>query len=275
MDFSTMRKFILTAAVLAVLSFSSANAAEDASKTNLPAALKAPLAAGFSVEKSFIAASGLTGWVLQSPSGEYNVFYTTADGQSMIAGALVSASGENLTQKYTEMYVPKPDLSALYAKFEKADYVATGTLKNPKSVIYVIIDPNCVFCHYFYLAVQPYQAAGLQVRWIPVGFLRPDSVNKAAQILKEGGKALDAQQAAYNTPQMPKGIEVTPELQAKLDANQELMREAQMSGTPGILYKDAAGNVVKKVGMPMLSELPEITGLPEQPQTDARLDRFK
>lgn len=270
-----MRKFTLTAAVLAVLSFSSANAAEDASKTNLPAALKAPLAAGFSVEKSFIAASGLTGWVLQSPSGEYNVFYTTADGQSMIAGALVSASGENLTQKYTEMHVPKPDLSALYAKFEKADYVATGTLKNPKSVIYVILDPNCVFCHYLYLAVQPYQAAGLQVRWIPVGFLRPDSVNKAAQILKEGGKALDAQQAAYNTPQMPKGIEVTRELQAKLDANQELMREAQMNGTPGILYKDAAGNVVKKDGMPMLSELPEITGLPEQPQTDARLDRFK
>ena len=87
-----MRKSILTAAVLAVLSFSSANAAEDASKTNLPTALKAPLAAGFSVEKSFIAASGLTGWVLQSPSGEYNVFYTTADGQSMIAACQDSSS---------------------------------------------------------------------------------------------------------------------------------------------------------------------------------------
>lgn len=271
---SMMRKSIFTAALLAAalpLAFS-AQAAEPA-KT--PAGLQAPIQAGFKVEQSFMAAGGLTGWVLQGSDGQFNVYYTTADGQYMIAGALVSAAGENLTQKYTEMHVPKPDLSALYEKFEKSNYIATGTLKNPKSIVYALIDPNCVFCHYLYLALKPYEAAGLQVRYVPVGFLREDSAAKAAQILKEGAKALDAQQAAYNTPEMPKGIAVTADLKAKLDANQALMREAQMNGTPGMLYKDAAGNVVKKDGMPPLAELPNITQLPEQPQIDARLNRFK
>jgi len=269
-----MRKSMLPAALAAFLSLSlSAQAADEPAKT--PAGLQAAIQAGFKVEKSFMAASGLTGWVLQSPDGQYNVYYTTPDGQSMIAGALVSAAGENLTQKYAELHVPKPDLTALYEKFEKSNYIAGGTLKNPKSVLYAVFDPNCVFCHYLYLALKPYEAAGLQVRYVPVGFLREDSAAKAAQILKEGIKALDAQQATYNTPEMPKGIEVTADLKAKLDANLALMREAQMNGTPGILYKDASGNVVKKNGMPMLAELPAITRLPEQAQTDERLNRFK
>jgi thiol:disulfide interchange protein DsbG len=268
-----MRKSIFTAALFVATLPLTYSAQAEAIKT--PAGLQAPLQAGFKVEKSFQAASGLTGWVLQDTDGQYNVFYTTPDGQAMIAGALVSATGENLTQKYAETHIPKPDLSALYAKFEKSAYVAGGELKNPKSIIYAVFDPNCVFCHYLYLALKPYEKAGLQVRYVPVGFLHEDSANKAAQLLAEGAKALDAQQAAYNTPEMPKGIAVTPEMKAKLEANQALMREAQMNGTPGILYKDANGNVLKKDGMPMLAELPAITGLPEQPQTDARLSHFK
>lgn len=269
-----MYKSILTTALLAAsLCLSLPSQAGEPIET--PVGLQAPIQAGFKVEKSFMAAGGLTGWVLQSPDGQFNVYYTTPDGQAMIAGALVSAAGENLTQKYSEMHVPKPDLEALYDKFEKSNYIAAGTLKDPKSVIYAVFDPNCVFCHYLYLALKPYEAVGLQVRYVPVGFLREDSSAKAAQLLVEGVKALDAQQAAYNTPEMPKGISVTPELKAKLDANQALMREAQMNGTPGILYKDAKGNVLKKDGMPMLYELPSITQLPEQPQTDERLNRFK
>lgn len=264
-------KNVLLAAVLAVAPLAAQAAFDGAA----PAALNAPLQAGFTIEKRFMAPSGLTGWVLQDPSGQYNVYFTTADGQLMIAGALVNSAGDNLTQRFAELHIPKPDLTALWGKFEKSAWVASGELENPKSVIYAVMDPNCIFCHYLYLALQPYEEAGLQVRWIPVGFLHEDSPNKAAEILLNGEAALDTQQAKYGTEEMPKGIAVTPELQAKLDANQALMREAQITGTPGILYKDAAGNVIKANGMPPLAQLPGITGLPEQPQTNPALDRFK
>jgi thiol:disulfide interchange protein DsbG len=63
-------------------------------------------------------------------------------------------------------------------------------------------------------------------------------------------------------------------MKAPLVANQQIMRDSTMSGTPGIFYKDAEGHVRRKQGMPELYELPGITGLPVQPQTDPRLDRF-
>jgi len=272
-----MRKSLFAAA-FAALTLTAPAFARDASPEHAPqppAGLTAPLRAGFQVHKQFIAASGLTGWVLQSPDGQYHVFYTTADGQHMIAGALVSSAGVNLTERYTEQYVPKPDLSALWEKFERSNYIVAGEKKNPKSVIYAFLDVNCVFCHYLYLALKPYEAAGLQVRWIPVGFLREDSAAKAAAVLEGGEAVLEEYESKFGQPDAPKGIPVTPELKAKIDANQALMREAQVTGTPGIFYKDASGNVLRRDGMPMLSDLPTITGLPEQPQTDERLNRFR
>lgn len=272
-----MHRSIFVATVLATGLVFTASAqsffgSDDVERT--PAGLQAAIQAGFRVEKSFTAISGLKGWVLQGADGQYNVYYTTPDGQALIAGALVSSTGENLTQRYAELHIPKPDLSALYERFENSDWIATGA-ENPTSVIYAIMDPNCIYCHYLHVAIKAYEAAGLQVRWIPVGFLRDDSLNKAAQILVEGAEALEAQQAAYGTPDMPAGIPVTSELKTRLDANLALMREAAINGTPGILYRDANGEVMKLDGMPMLSDLPKITGLPEQPNPDPRLDRFR
>lgn len=270
-----IRKSMFAAALLAVLPLTSfAQSTEESSAARTPVGLQAAIQAGFQVEKSFMAVSGLTGWVLQGPDGQYGVYYTTPDGMNLIAGALVTPTGENLTQKYSEQHIPKPDLTALYEKFENSYWVAAGA-KEPKSVIYVVLDPNCIYCHYLYIALQAYEKIGLQVRWIPVGFLSEDSLNKAAEILVHGEEALDAQQAAFGTPEMSKGIPVTPELQEKLDANLALMREAQIGGTPGILFRDAEGVVQRRDGMPKLADLAVITGLPEQPQTDPRLDRFK
>lgn len=263
----------VAAAIASMLPLSVAVPAEPSSP---PAALNALLLReGYTIEKHFSAISNLTGWVVKRPDGQYDLFYTTADGQSLLAGLLVTSSGENLTQRYAELHFPKPDLSALWAEFENAHWIATGQLESPKSVIYAILDPNCIFCHYLYLAVQPYEEVGLQVRWIPVGVLHADSANKAAAILKDGAWALHAQQAKYGAKEMPKGIEVTPEFQASLNENQELMGAAQINVTPGLVYKNAAGKVIKKTGLPRLSELPVITGLPAQKHTEPALERFK
>src|SRR5208282_818581 len=142
-----------------------------------PPALNFLLQQGYHVIRSFQAVSGLTGWVIQSAGGENNVFYSTADGQSLIAGDLLTGEGDNLTDRYLDQYAP-PDLSAIWARFDKAGTIVAGTHSDPKSVIYVIMDPNCIFCHLLWIALKPYEAAGLQVRWVPVGFLHHDSAAK-------------------------------------------------------------------------------------------------
>ncbi len=70
------------------------------------------------------------------------------------------------------------------------------------------------------------------------------------------------------------GITITPDLRSELAANLQLMRDSNTQGTPGLFYRDVAGHVVAQDGMPSLSQLPSITGLPPQNETDPQLARF-
>ena len=204
--------------------------------------------------------------------------YTTSDGQTLVVGELVSSNGQNLSELYADRYVPSPELTAVWADLEKATVVVTGPKEGSKSFIYVIMDPNCIFCHLLWIALKPYEAAGLQVRWVPVGFLHEDSTAKAAALLQGGESAFEQSQQRFDVQAESggiKGIAVTPELRTKLESNLQIMEQARVRGTPGIFYKDAAGHVMRRDGMPSMSELPDITGLPEQPETDPQLARFK
>ncbi|HEX4025607.1 MAG TPA: thiol:disulfide interchange protein DsbG [Steroidobacteraceae bacterium] len=243
-----------------------------------PPALDAAIKHGFKIIRSFEAVSGLTGWVVHDTDGQYNILYTTADGQTLLTGPLLTGAGEDLSQQYAEQYLPRPDLTALWNKFEKASVVITGTTAAPKSAIYVIMDPNCIFCHLLWIALKPYEAAGLQVRWIPVGFLHADSAAKAAAVLKGGTAAMQKSQQNFDVNTESggiAGIRITPALKAKLDANLALMHAADVQGTPGVFYKDSAGHVLHSDGMPPLSDLSDITGLPTQPEHDPLLARFE
>ena len=240
-------------------------------------ALEVPVQRGFHVIRTFKAASGLTGWVLRGPDGDYTLVYTTPDGQTLLAGDLLTRSGQDLTEQYTEQYVPAPDLTALWPQLQNANVVVAGTLRAPKSTIYVIMDPNCIYCHMLWIALKPYEAAGLQVRWIPVGFLHEDSAVKAAALLRGGEAALEQCQQHFDLSTESggiAGIRITPDLKVKLDSNLQLMHRANLQGTPGIFYRDVAGHVVREDGMPSMSQLASITGLPPQPETDPHLAQF-
>jgi hypothetical protein len=67
-----------------------------------------------------------------------------------------------------------------------------------------------------------------------------------------------------------RAIPITPKVNGELSTNLRLMHKAGVLGTPGILYKDAKGDVHLKVGMPTKSELPTITSLPPQTKTVLR-----
>ncbi len=242
-----------------------------------PEVIRALAAQGIEVKRSFPAASGLRGWLLAS-EGQYSIVFTTADGKTLLSGTLLDASGRNLTALYAERYVPRPDYREAFAELERAVTIPEGTLAAPKSTVYVVFDPNCPFCHALWLALQPYEKAGLQVRWLPVAYLRPTSHTKAAAMLEaenptlefrrimEGFGANDAQYA---------GRTVSDRARRVLEANARIMRAFGLSGTPAIVWRDGKGRVQVTRGMPRLPELAAITGLPEQPQSDPRLARFK
>ncbi len=235
---------------------------------------------GVKVVKTFPAASGLTGWVL-SQAGRHSIVFTTADGKTLLAGALVDENGENLSAKYEDRHVPKPDLSGLYQSLEKnSSHVAEGTLKDPKSVMYVFVDANCPFCHYTWKALQPYEKAGLQVRWILVDTLGPTSLPKAISVMAAPDKVAAFKKMELNhgkpwTAPAQATAAAQPAVAAAIANNSALMGQFGIGGTPGVIWKDRQGKVQVKAGMPRLSELPAMTHLPEQKMDDASLERFR
>ena len=246
----------------------------------LPKQIEMAVRAGAKVVTTFSAASHLKGWVL-SRDGQYTMVYSTPDGKTLLVGELIDESGNSLGEQYLAKYVPRPDPAALFDEVERSRYIAEGSLKSPKSIVYVLFDPNCPFCHLAWKAFQAYERVGLQVRWIPVAYLMETSAGKAAAIMeaKDTRAALRENEEKYDLQRHQGGIRglSTPSANAlrQLQVNGALMHRLGVSGTPALIWKDGQGEVHVKVGLPRLSELPAITGLPEQAEDDPALARFR
>ena len=270
---NTIRRFYISAFILLATATTLAQAEET------PKQIQGIIQSGAKIIKTFPAVSQLKGWVIEK-NERYTIIFSTPDNQTLFAGDLIDNEGNNLTEKYADLYVPKPDLNPLYSALEKSFFIAEGTQKAPKSVIYAFFDPNCPFCHFAWQALQPYEAAGLQVRWIPVAYLMETSTDKAAAILQAKNQlaAFRENELKYNMKNHEGGIKpAKPSANSlkQLQANSELMHQFGITGTPAIVWKDTQGKIQIKGGMPRLGELPGITGLPEQKIDNPDLARFR
>jgi thiol:disulfide interchange protein DsbG len=244
-----------------------------------PTAIQDAVDAGMTVVKSFPAGSGLTGWAM-AQGNEHTIVYTTADKKILLVGMLLGEEGENLSAQHQEESIPKPDFSALYGERENSTCVTEGPVSNQKNMLYVFVNANCPFCHLTWRALQPYQAAGLQVRWVLVDTLGPTSMPKAIEVL-----AADDTTAAFRKMEENHGkpwniapgltAQDQPDIAARVRKNNEMLEHFGLRGTPGLIWKDEKGDVQVKAGMPRLSELPGITGLPQQKLDDPALAQFR
>ena len=171
-------------------------------------------------------------------------------------------------------------VAALFAQLEKADAVVEGA-RDPRHLLYVFFDANCYYCHLTWKALLPYEAVGLQVRWVPVAYQQASSVGRAAAIMGSPDRvaALRRNETGYDRAHFDGAIaplaKVTPARKKSLEANTKLMRAFGAPGTPAVVWKDASGNVQFRAGVPRLSELPAMTGLPAQPNDDPELAQFR
>jgi thiol:disulfide interchange protein DsbG len=172
------------------------------------------------------------------------------------------------------------ELPALFATLEKTDAVVEGP-SSAKRILYVFFDANCWYCHLTWKALQPYENAGLQVRWVPVAYQKENSTTKAAAIMqaRDRAAALRENETRYRAESYDGGIapakDVPAALAAQIEANFELMDRFGVSGTPGLVWKDEMGRVRVRTGMPRLAQLPAITGLPTQKIDDPELKEFR
>jgi thiol:disulfide interchange protein DsbG len=200
------------------------------------------------------------------------------------AAARLLALAAALLASLAHARTPAPaELAALYARMETVDAVAEGpaSAADRKSrTLYVFFDANCWYCHLTWKALQHYERAGLQVRWIPVAYQKESSFGRAAAIMNapDRAAALRENETGYRAASYDGAIApaaVSKDLKAQLVTNTMLMQQMGAPGTPLLVWKDAQGAVRTRVGMPRLSQLPAITGLPRQRIEDPELADFR
>ncbi len=199
---------------------------------------------------------------------------------ALICGLMVAATAGRAGDPAGSGNAAQPDYAGLFTRLEQADAVVEGA-RPAKSLLYVLFDANCYYCQLTWKALQAYETAGLQVHWVPVAFQQASSVGRAAAIMQAAnrGAALRENETGYKVAQFDGGIrplDKTPaELAARFEANTRLMRSFGAPGTPVLVWKDGGGRVHTRIGMPRLSELPEITRLPLQPNADPELAKYR
>jgi thiol:disulfide interchange protein DsbG len=227
----------------------------------LPAPIKALEAKGAHIVSSFDAPGGLRGY-----AAEYNkqaiALYLTADGEHVLAGNLYDARGQDLSRAPLEKLVYEPMSKEIWAKLEKTTWIADGSQTAPK-IVYLFSDANCPYCNMFWEQARPWVKAGkVQLRHIMVGIIREDSAAKAAALLadKNPEVALTKHEAAGRSSTLKPLASIPADIQAKLDANMELMNQMGLSATPSIFYLDDKGQMQQIQGAPQGKALEEMLG---------------
>ena len=226
-----------------------------------PAPIKVLESQGVEVIGTFAAPGGLTGYagmVEQQPLA----IYLTADGKQAIIGTMIDAKGTNLSQEPLDKLVRKPMTVKIWKQLGKSTWIADGS-KNAPRVVYVFTDPNCPYCNKFWNDARPWVTTGkVQLRHVIVAILTPTSAGKAAALLsaKDPQAALTRHEQQYAKGGAKPLGQISAQISAQLDANQNLMQQLGSSATPTVFYKDASGNLQNIQGAPQAQMLAKIFG---------------
>jgi thiol:disulfide interchange protein DsbG len=238
-----------------------ATASAPAAVTSAPAkAVAVPAAVAAAVQKisngqavikhAFAAPIGLIGMAVNLGGGRNMILYSTPDGKYMVMGGIFGPNGENYTMDAAKKYLPPPPPPPNVANnFSALKDTQTFLWGNPaaKKEVWMIADPDCIFCHKMFKGFEPFVKDGsVKIHVIMVGFLKPDSLGKAAAIFsaKNPADALVNDETKFDVATEEGGIK--PDLKnqkavAAIKANNAWMSGHGIGGTPYILYRNKEG----------------------------------
>jgi len=232
----------------------------------LPPAILAIEARGAKVVGSFDAPGGLKGYAARY-NGQGIGLYLTPDGEHVLVGSLLDASGADLTQAALEKLVYEPLGNEMWQRLQSSTWIADGSADAPR-IVYMFSDPNCPYCNLFWKQARPWIDAGdVQLRHVMVGMLRPDSAGKSAALLAADDReaALNKHEAAGKASTLEPVERIPAKVQEQLEANLALMGEMGASATPAIYYQDDAGRLQQHQGAPRPDVLKQIMGKLSKP----------
>jgi thiol:disulfide interchange protein DsbG len=217
------------------------------------------------ISKRFIATPELYGYIINAKNGQgqSTIVYMPKDSSYVIFGNIVSANGNNLSQEFNSKYIDGKQAIKAYASIKNVSYITQGK-NTSKHKMYIIIEPNCSACHAYYEKLQKFINDGtLQVRWVPVEFLRPNSKGKAAALLygTDNAKKLhqlvldeskfDMQHEQGGVKELEKSDSDTKNKEAfkKIEINTNFWKDSGFNATPVVLYVNQDGKPVQDKGL--------------------------
>lgn len=148
--------------------------------------------------------------------------------------------------------------TALWLRLQHTTWVMQGAHR-PEHLIYVMTDANCPYCHDLWLSLQPLYARGLQVRYVMVGIISNDSPGKAAAIIEARNPSLALDRNERQWARLPDDlgggippVQPKPATAAALRANEQLMQDLGIQGTPALIYRsgDHVMHVIRSASDP-------------------------
>lgn len=211
---------------------------------------RALAANGVEVTGSLEAPAGFEGFIAQYQGRELPV-YALPDGKHIVIGSLLDLDGHDLTGPALAKATGNSLGEAQWKALEASHWVAEGD-PHAQRIVYVFVDTRCPYCHQLWQASQPFlKKGGVQVRNILVAVIRPESLPEAAAILasKDPAAAWQRSEENFGKHAAPTGNPPAAAVD-KVRANTGLLQTLGLVGTPGIVWKDAQGNIHVLQGMP-------------------------
>lgn len=261
-----MKPYLISAAIASVLTYGTAFATTTSATNTDPAAtLVTNLTKGqATIVKSFDSVGNLEGFVLKpvnAQEGQPTIIYADKNGQYAFVGALLNGDGSNQSAKDNQQYIVSSIAKNALADAKNTAWVLDGNA-NARHMVYVVADPNCIYCNKFYNVTRSYVKSGdLAIRWIWVGFLKDTSPGLAQAILasNDPNAAIAQDETKFNESNEQGGIKPltnpSKEVMEKYKKNMAFLSKYQFPGTPVLIYQDQNNVPQAAFGLPTGDEL--------------------
>ncbi len=202
---------------------------------------------------------GLAGLFVRN-GPQFQVFYVTPDGQSVVPGVMWDSAGKDVTRTQVAAIpgvVPTVEVGAPSSAPRPTQPIALldstthGTIGSPTAPkVFMFMDPQCIFSVRAFQELQPYVQSGrLQLAVIPLSVLdyedNGQSTRSALALLSNApDQIVPAWQAGQvsNTP--------NPVAASRLAANMDAAKALGLKGTPMFWWQRPDGTAAHADGLP-------------------------